>query len=132
MTSPAVDPAATPVKDAAIWEDFMDIFYAPSQVFRRRENASPWPVILIITALLLAIGFATYNSIAPALEATMRAQFAKNPQMTEDAINTALKFASWTTRLGAIFYPVIVLVAALFVWLLAKIVSAKQTYQVAL
>ena len=24
----------------AIWEDFIDIFYAPSQVFRRREQGS--------------------------------------------------------------------------------------------
>jgi len=133
MTSPATEPvAAVPAKPAALWEDFMDILYAPTQVFRRRENGNPWPVILIITALLLIIGFATYGTIQPALEATMRTQFAKNPQMTEDAINTALKFASWTTRLGAVFYPVIILVAAVLVWLVSKIVSAKMDYQAAL
>ena len=25
-----------------VWEDFIDIFYAPSQVFARREHGSFW------------------------------------------------------------------------------------------
>jgi hypothetical protein len=133
MTSPATDPvAAVPAKPTAIWEDFMDILYAPTQVFRRRENGSPWPVILIITALLLVIGFATYGIISPAMEATMRAQFAKNPQMTEDMVNKAMTVGSWTTRLGPIFYPILVMIGALFVWLVSKIVSARMNFQTAL
>jgi hypothetical protein len=133
MTSPAAEPvAAAPVKSAALWEDFMDIFYAPVQVFRRREGSNPWPVILIITALLLVIAFATWGTIAPAFEATLREQLTKNPKMTEDAMNTALKFSSWTTRLGAVLYPVIIMVGALFVWLVSKVVSARLDYQGAL
>jgi uncharacterized protein YneF (UPF0154 family) len=133
MTSPVAEPvSATPEKPAALWEDFMDIFYAPTQVFRRREDANPWPVILIITVLLVIIGFATYGAMAPAIEAVVRAQLAKNPQVTEDTVNTAVKFSSWSTRLGPIFYPIFILIAAVAVWVLARIVSAKPSFQKAL
>jgi hypothetical protein len=134
MTSPSSDPTVplTPVKPAPLLEDFIDIFYAPSSVFRRRENQSPWPVILIISALLLIISFATYNAMSGAFETELRRQFAKNPQMTQDMMEKAIKFASWTTRLGGLFYPIILAIAAFFVWLVGKIVGSKQTYQVAL
>jgi len=52
--------------------------------------------------------------------------------MTRDIADKAIKFASWTTRLAGIFYPVIIAVAALLAWLLGKIVGSKQTYQVAM
>jgi hypothetical protein len=134
MTSPTVDPIVAPPaeKPAPLWEDFIDIFYAPSSVFRRRENLSPWPAILIISALLLIVSFATYNAMSGAIETEVRRQLAKNPQMTQDMIDKAMKFTSWTTRLGGIFYPIVIAVAAFLTWLIGKIVGAKQSYQVAM
>jgi hypothetical protein len=133
MTSPTAEPIVPPAaKPAPLWEDFIDILYAPSSVFRRRENSSPWPAILIVSALILIISFATYNAMSGAFETELRRQFAKNPQMTQDMIDKAIKVGSWTTRLAGIFYPVIIAVAALFAWLLGKIVGSKQTYQVAM
>ena len=134
MTSATSDPVVTPppAKPTALWEDFMDIFYAPSSVFRRRENQSPWPTILIITVLLVVVGFATYGAMSGLIEMEVRRQLAKNPQITQDTINTAMKFTSWSTRLGPVFYPVILMIAAFFVWLLGKAVGSKQSYQTAL
>jgi hypothetical protein len=134
MTSPIAEPIIAPPaeKPAPLWEDFIDIFYAPSSVFRRRENQSPWPAILIVSGLILIISFATYNAMSGAFETELRRQFAKNPQMTQDMIDKAIKFGSWTTRLGGVFYPVIIAIAAFFAWLLGKIVGSKQTYQVAM
>lgn len=134
MTSPIAEPIIAPPaeKPAPLWEDFIDIMYAPSSVFRRRENQSPWPAILIISGLILLISFATYNAMSGAFETELRRQFAKNPQMTQDMVDKAIKFASWTTRLGGLFYPIIIAIAALVAWVLGKIVGSKQTYQIAL
>jgi hypothetical protein len=134
MTSPTSDPVATPpaAKPTALWEDFMDIFYAPSSVFRRRENQNPWPAIVIITVLLIGVGFATYGAMGGLIEMELRRQLAKNPQATQDQINLALKIASWSTRLGPVFYPVILMLAALIVWLLGKAFGSRQSYQTAL
>ena len=44
-----------PAKPASRWEDFIDIFYAPSAVFRRRENGNffiPLAVITIVCGVL--------------------------------------------------------------------------------
>src|SRR5579862_3924253 len=134
MTSPTADPVAAPppAKPTPLWEDFMDIFYAPSSVFRRRENQSPWPAILIITALLVVVGFATYGAMSGLIEMEVRRQLAKNPQITQDTINAAMKFTSWSTRLGPVFYPVILMLAALLVWLLGKAVGSRASYQTSL
>ena len=121
-----------PAKPAPLWEDFMDILYAPSSVFRRRENQSPWPVILIISVLILLISFATYNAMSGAFETEIRRQLAKNPQMTQDLIEKAIKFTSWTTRLAGLFYPIVIAVAALVAWVIGKVVGSKLTYQIAL
>ena len=133
MTSPTVDPILAPPaeKPAPLWEDFIDIFYAPSSVFRRRENQSPWPAILIISALLLIISFATYNAMSGAIETEVRRQLAKNPQMTQAIADRAMTFSSWVARLGAVAFPIVIAVAAFFAWLIGKIVGSKQTYQIA-
>jgi Yip1 domain len=134
MTSPSAEPVVAPpaAKPAPLWEDFIDIFYAPSSVFKRRENQSPWPAILIISALILIVTFATYNAMSGVFETEVRRQLAKNPQMTQDLIDKAVKVGSWFTRLGGLFYPIIIAIAAFFAWLVGKIVGSKQTYQVAL
>jgi hypothetical protein len=132
MTSPTAEPMVAPAKPAPLWEDFIDMFYAPSSVFRRRENQSPWPVILIISALLLIISFATYNAMSGAFETEIRRQLAKNPQMTQDLVAKAVKFASWTTRLGGLFYPIVIAIAAFFAWLIGKLVGSKLSYEVGL
>ena len=134
MTSPIAEPIVAPPaeKPAPLWEDFIDILYAPSSVFKRRENQSPWPAILIISALILIISFATYNAMSSAFETELRRQFAKNPQMTQDIAEKSIKVASWFTRLGGVLYPIIIAVAAFLAWLIGKIVGSKQTYQVAM
>ena len=140
MTTPtaeAYEAPASAAKPAPLWEDFIDIFYAPSQVFERRRNANPWPMILLITALVTIIGVLTWNSLAPVYEAEFRAmaakQMAANPQMTADAMETGLKFQMGIRRWAGVMIPIGILIAALPVWLLGRIVGAKEmTYTRAL
>jgi hypothetical protein len=131
MTTPSAEAAPVPAaKPAALWEDFIDIFYAPSTVFERRRNANPWPMILIITVLVTAITVLTFNSLSPVYEAEFRAmgakQMAMNPQITQDAIDKSLKFQMIARQWGGVFFPIGMLVFALPVWLLGRIVGAKE------
>lgn len=139
MTTPSADAMESPApaaKPAPLWEDFIDIFYAPSEVYARRENSNPWPMILIITALVTLITAFTWGSLAPAVEAEMRAQMAaalaKNPQATQDALDQGIRMQMGIRRWGGIFFPIGILIASLFVWILAKLLGAKETYQKAM
>lgn len=139
MTTPSADALETPApaKPAPLWEDFIDIFYAPSMVFERRRDANPWPMILIVTALITLIGVMTWNSLSPVYESEVRAQFAKamaaNPQMTQDMVDTQVGIQMGFRRWGGVMFPLGVLIIALPIWLLARIVGAKEmTYTRAL
>jgi hypothetical protein len=135
MTTPPVDSveAVPPPKPAPRWEDFIDIFHSPSTVYERRQNQSPWPTIWIITVLFTLVTALTFNGLEPLVEAEMRAevakQMAKNPQMTQDMADMGMKWQLGARRWGGVFFPIGVLITAIFVWLLAKIVGAKETYK---
>lgn len=122
MTSPAVESleSSEPVAKSSLWEDFIDIFYSPSSVFARREHSSPWPPILVVSALFILISFATFNVISPTIEAEMRRGMSANPQMTEDMMNKMVKWAMTTARWGAIFTPILIFVTGLWYWLVGK------------
>jgi hypothetical protein len=133
MTTPSAEAMESPVpaaKPAALWEDFIDIFYAPSSVYERRRNANPWPMILIVTALMTVIGVLTWNSLSGIYDAEARAQVARmaagNPQMTQDMMDSQVKIQMFTRRWGGVMYPIGILVIALPIWLLARIVGAKE------
>jgi hypothetical protein len=131
MTTPSADamPVA-PAKPAPLWEDFIDIFHAPSEVYERRRDANPWPMILIITVLVTLITVLTFNSLAPVFETEMRAmmaqQMAKNPQMTQDMLDKSLGFQMVLRRWGGLMFFVGVLIMSLPVWLLGRIAGAKE------
>jgi multidrug transporter EmrE-like cation transporter len=135
MTTPTADAIeySTPApKPAPLWEDFIDIFYAPSQVFARRANANPWPMILIVTALLTLITVLTWNTIMPLVEPMTRRAIEKaaagNPQFTQDMIDTqvrmGMKFAPWAS-LGT---PIVMLIGALVLWILGKLFGSVASY----
>jgi hypothetical protein len=137
MTSPSSDPVAAPaVKPASRWEDFMDIFYAPMSVYERRQNDSPWPTIFIVAILLVIVTLLTFNAISPVIESEIRApmlkMMAKNPQMTQDMLETQVKIQMFVRHWIGVFFPIGVLIGAVFVWIVARVVGAKETYKGAL
>jgi hypothetical protein len=129
MTDAATVPVA-PAKPAALWEDFIEIFTSPSTVFERRRDANPWPMLLIIAALMGVITYISYNSLQGVYDAEMRAQFtaamAKNPQITQDMVDTQVKVGMGMRRFGGFLFPVGVLLISLVVWLLGRICGAKE------
>lgn len=130
--TPGDPPSAAPATGSALWEDFIDIFYAPASVFARRAAAGfGWPM-LVVSVLVGVIFLADRGVIAPAFDAdfarSMVAAAKKNPQMTPDQMEMGRKI---TER----FLPVIVFLATpitiffvgLMLWLVGKLMDAKQS-----
>ncbi len=140
MASPDAMPPDSPTpapETASVWEDFLDIFYAPSQVFRRRANGNFWIPLLVVTVLISALGFANRNVMRGVFEGEWARNTAKtmqaNPQITQDAMNKMRDLSYNVALYGTVvLIPIGILVMAFVVWLLVKLFQAKISWNAAL
>ena len=83
---------ATPVVTprAAIWEDFIDIFYAPSAVFRRREHGNFFIPLIVITIFCGVLFYLNSGALQPMFDAEFDRQMAvamkQNPDIPAEAV----------------------------------------------
>jgi hypothetical protein len=112
-------PSATPPEKSARWEDFIDLFISPRELFARRANDS-WTVPLIVIAvfsLLLAI------VLRPAQAAMQEAAMAARG-MTAEQQAAAQRMGPVMGIIGAIFAP-IGMIIAVFIGSLITLIAAK-------
>ena len=133
MTTP--DVTAAPVKPASVWEDCIDIFYAPTTVYERRRNGR-WALPLLIYTLLTAVMmFAARPMMAPMLEKQAATQIEK---MREGGMTGAqLENASKVTRAMidspyalipiVLFVPLGIFISALLLWIFSKLFGSTQS-----
>jgi hypothetical protein len=128
--------AVSTAPSTSLWEDFVDIFFSPASVFRRRERGS-WIIPLVIVTLAAAIiAFASRGALQPVMDAeferaadTMR----KNPQITEDMIAKTRGFFEFSRTWGPIiFTPIAIIIVGFMTWFVAKLVDARQTLNAAM
>ena len=88
-------PVAAP--RAAIWEDFIDIFYAPSAVFRRRETGNFFIPLAVITILCGVLFYLNSGALQPMFDAEfdrgMAVAMRQNPNIPPEAIERMRSFA---------------------------------------
>ncbi len=128
MTEPG---SVSPVK-TALWEDFIDIFVAPSSVFARRAQSGFGVPLLIVAVLFALIALGTKSLIQPALDAEFSRAAAKamhaNPQLTAEQME---KGRAMSEKFGSIFIvlvvPITAMLTGLVLWLVGKIFESKQT-----
>src|SRR5207237_10502087 len=88
----------------ALWEDFIDLFYAPSYVFARRLKGSFWVPMFTVTVLLGTLFFLNSGAMQPIMDAEFNRGIAvamrNNPQLNAEA---AERFRALATRLGQVF-----------------------------
>ncbi len=122
---------------ASVWEDFLDIFYAPAQVFRRRENGNFWIPLLVVTVLMALLVFANRNIMEPIFST----EFARNvpqmmkanPQLTPAMVERSKAIGFTVTQYGTIvFIPILALLLAFVAWVLAKAFGAKLSWNAAM
>jgi hypothetical protein len=128
---------APPAKPASYWEDFIDIFYAPSEVFKRRENSGFGVPMLVVTVLIGVLTIAMSGAFQPIMDAefsrSMAAAMRKNPNLTQDMVEKGRAIGEVFTKIGAfIFVPVGLFFVGLFLWLCGKLVDARQSLAAAI
>src|SRR5689334_8220460 len=103
-----VEPAATP--RAAIWEDFIDIFYAPGAVFRRRENGSFLVPLAVVTIVCAVLFYLNSGALQPVFDAEFDRQMSiamrQNPNIPPEAMERIRGFGMRMQQVGMfIFIP---------------------------
>ncbi len=135
-TMPPQSPVAQPEK-ASVWEDFLDIFYAPAQVFRRRENGNLWIPLLVVTVLMAVLAYANRNIMEPIFST----EFARNvpqmmkanPQLTPEIIERTKRIGFLVALYGSVVYvPILALLLGFVTWLLAKAFGTKVSWNAAM
>lgn len=122
---------------AAVWEDFIDIFYAPSAVFRRREHGGVFIPMLVVTLLFGVLFFLTSGVLQPIMDAefdrAIAAAMRKNPQLPPEAMETFRAISQRMQLVGGIlFVPIATLMVGCALWLAGKLVDAKESFHTAL
>lgn len=124
--------AATPESTASWWEDYLEIFFAPSRVFARREKSGFLLPLVILTVLSAVLIVGLKSSFAPAFEADINRQMEmvqqNNPQITAEQLEQgrAIQGAMGTVMFVAMM-PILALVIGLTLWLVGKFVGATET-----
>jgi len=131
---------STPVTAApktSFWEDVIDIFVSPAEVFRRRQNTSVWPPMLFVALSIAVIFFATFNTLEPIFDAEFSRRTAKmmaqNPALTPEMLEKMRGVQTGVAKYGLS----IVMIVTMFVlgcvsWLVGKMFDSKQTFNAAL
>jgi len=125
--------ASAPEKSSLV-EDFIDIFYAPTTVFARREKSGFWAHLLVVSVIAALFAFANRSVFDQIFDAEFQRGAAKamagNPQITADMMatqrNISSKIAGFFQYIGA---PMLIFVVAVLVWFVVRFTKARITYQ---
>src|SRR5437868_7531407 len=129
-----VEPAPS---KASLWEDFVDIFYAPSSVFARRADGKFGLALLFLIVATVILVFLTKNAMQPIMDAEFTRQSAaamrKNPNITADQLASSRNFFEMVAPffLG-IGLTISVFGTGLVLWLVSKLFDAKTSVAAAI
>jgi hypothetical protein len=131
------DPTPAPPPPASLGEDFINIFVHPTDVFRRRQNTSVWPPMMLAALVIAAFSYVNVNVLQPVMDAEFARQSARilksNPQLTQEMLDKGRTFGEIGARYGAIvIVPLAIVVLAFVAWILGKLLGAKQTFHAAI
>lgn len=124
MTEPLVD------TKAPSWEDYLEVFYAPSRVFARRGTKWGGPLLVLIVASAVVI-MGTYSLLRPLYDADgQRAMAGRMAEMTaeqrERMDEMSGKFAIFAPLAVLLFSAIVPMVLGILLWLVGKMLGAVQ------
>src|SRR5687767_2308165 len=121
---------------AGLWEDFVDIFYAPSSVYARRSEGKFGMPLLFLVLVGTVLFFLTKNATQPIMDAEFSRQTAaamrQNPNMTAEQMAQGRGFFETLSPLFfAIGITLSIFGAGFVLWLVGKLFDAKESVAVA-
>jgi hypothetical protein len=134
--SGAIELPPTPAT-TSLWEDFVDIFYAPSSVFARRSDGKFGKPLLFLVIVCAILAFLTKNAMQPVMDAEFARRSAdmmrKNPNLTAEQMASGRGFFE---TLGPIFFAVGITISVLgtgvVLWAVGKLFDAKESVSAAI
>ena len=129
--------AAAPAETTSIWEDFIDIFFSPASVFRRREHGS-WAIpMLVVTLALTILSFTNSGVLTPMMDAEFQRQgeiaMRKNPQITTEQMESMRGVTEKIQKFGlVVIIPLTIFIVGFMTWVVAKLVDSRQELHAAL
>ncbi len=126
------DRTTSPEPTASWWEDYLEIFFAPSQVFARREKSGFLLPLVILTVLSGVLIVGLKGSFAPAFEADITRQMElvqqNNPQITAEQLEQGRAMqGTMGTIMFVAMMPILALIIGFTLWLFGKFVGATET-----
>jgi hypothetical protein len=114
-------------------DDYMDVFIAPTELFRRRTDGRFGQALVVLVVLIAVLYFATRTAMEPIMDAEwqrgMAAMAKSNPSMTAEQMESGRKMAG---TFGAVFIiggtPIMVLLLGVAVWVATRIVGGAISY----
>jgi hypothetical protein len=138
MTESVSASVATPPAKSSFWEDLIDIFYAPSGVFRRWQFRSAWPAMLFVAIAIGVIMFFTFSALEPLFDAEFTRRIAEavkrtgvTPPPEQLAISRNFSNAIVRYGVGGIMLVTMFILGSI-AFLVGKLFGSKQTYGAAL
>ena len=112
MSDPVIgEPVVSAVPTAAPWEDLLDIFYAPRQVFERRRDGKYLVPLLALCALIVLVSFLS----AQLNDAVADVEFNRaivGQKLTAEQIATGRAFANKIKAIGIYLVPFFIVIGA--------------------
>lgn len=130
MHSPTVvEPEAE--RHTPIWEDFVDIFYAPSEVFDRRRAGRFGLALLILATVMGLLFYASQFFLAEVMEAEFARAMEGQPVSPEEMAQMRQMSGIIGTVGFIVTLPIGVLVVAVVLWLVGKLFGSVATFAAA-
>jgi hypothetical protein len=131
MTDPTTPAQAPTPEPAPIWEDFLEIFYAPRAVFERRKAAGFGIPLLVLVVAMTAAFYAGRNAMEPIFDAEFTRGLAtaakQNPNLTPEQLEKGRAFAWGFAPVAVTGYALIApMLIGVLLWLAGKAVEARQ------
>jgi hypothetical protein len=122
--------ASLPDTKPPSWEDYLEVFYAPTRVFQRRGTKWGGPFLVLFLASAVVI-LGTYTLLRPLYEADgQRAMASRMAEMTaeqrEQMAQMSGKWAFMAPLAFLLFTVIIPLVLGVLLWLVGKLLGAAQ------
>lgn len=123
-------PESPPEPAPAIWEDFIDIFFAPAAVFERRKGWPAWPVLLGLTVVMVVLFISWQRMLGPVMDLEMAARMAENPDLDPAQINQMRSAGRIFGAIGvAVAFPLGVLIMAAVTLGLTRMFGGKAAFK---
>jgi hypothetical protein len=137
MTSSVVTSEQESIRQVPIWEDFLDIFYAPAAVFTRRRDGRFGLALLVLTLVFTFLTISSQSALAPIYEAEFNRSIAQaleaNPEITAEQLGGMRSFGKIMAILGGVvFIPLTALLIGAIVRLIGALFDARLTFKLAI